>query len=139
MQGFECFEFFFGCEPAQQTSVQRDVGKQSGHHIGQHVHAAHQIELLKDDADVGAQLAHIRTQPARLLKALAPQLDFTVCTIEPLESTQAPQQGGFARTRGTEQAYTFALVDAQINGLQCRPIFAKRFAGVDDTDGSLFI
>ena len=139
VQGHERFEFFFGREPAEQTSVQGDVGQQPRHHVGQHIHAAHQIELLEDDADVRAQLTHIRAQLARLLQALAPQLDFAVNTIQPFQPAQASQQGRFARTRGTQQAHTLALVDAHIDGLKGLPVLLEGFAGIDDADGQLFI
>jgi hypothetical protein len=55
-------ESFVCGEPAQQASVKRHLRQQTGHHIGQHIHATHQVELLKDDADVRAQLADVRAQ-----------------------------------------------------------------------------
>jgi hypothetical protein len=135
MQSLQGFEALFCRELAQQASVNWHMRQKARHHVGQDVHAAYQVELLKNDADVGAQLANGRTESAGLLQCFPPQLHFTVGTIQSFQAAHASEQGGFARTRCTQQTHAFPFADREGNFTECWAIFVKGFARADHADG----
>ena len=106
------------------------MGQQAGEHIDQQADAAHQIELLKNQGGVLAQLAHLGREPAIGLQGAALQMHRATSGIELFQAAHAAQQGGLARARGAQQSHHLTWAHRQIHLVEGQASGAKGFAGL---------
>jgi hypothetical protein len=123
-----------GREPSQNASPQRRARQPANADIGQDRQAFDQIELLKDEANRGPLPADIGGDPPFALHQAASDMDGPGIPITGGETGNVTQQGGFAGTRGADQADHLARLDRQGNRLQRTPAVAKGLAKFVDPD-----
>jgi len=51
--------FFFATEPSEQAAPSANSRQHAGHYIGQQGQTSHEIELLKNKSDLGANFSDI--------------------------------------------------------------------------------
>ena len=81
----------------------RDAAQGAEHHIGEQAQPADQIELLEDEADADARLAHPVVEPAVGLHRLAEGLDPALAGVDGLQAGDGAQQGRLARSGRADQ------------------------------------
>jgi hypothetical protein len=85
-------------QAAEQPRSERDPAQRAEGDVGEQAQAADQVELLGDEADADARLAHLVADLALGLHRAAEGGDRTLALIDGLQAVDRAQQGGLART-----------------------------------------
>ena len=106
----------------------------AGQHVSQHRQAAHQIELLKDETDAAALLAHIGREPPVFLDAAPQHRQRATARIGGDKASDMAQQCRFTGTGGPDEGHHLAGLDGQIDAIE-REIVTEAFAQRADLNG----
>jgi hypothetical protein len=127
--------FFIAAEPPQQASARADPGQHAGHHVRQQWQAAHEIELLEDEADLGADPADVGADCAVFLNLATEDADAAGAAVPRDQPGNMPEQGRLAGPGRPDQGDHLARCHAKADPAEGL-VPAEGFVQGFDFDGS---
>ena len=120
-------------ESAGQAAPQAGTGQSPQHDIAGHAHALHQVELLEDHADTGADAADVPADTAVLLHDLVIDPHQALTLVCGGQTADVTHERGFAGTGRADEGHHLSRGHMQVD---VRKAFAaaERFIEIADVD-----
>ena len=120
-------------ESAGQAAPQAGTGQSPQHDIAGHAHALHQVELLEDHADTGADTSDVPADAAVFLHDLAIDPHQALALVRGGQTADVAHERGFAGTGRADEGHHLSRGHMQVDVGKTFAA-AERFIEIADVD-----